>query len=477
MVGLQNFRVDSFVSGLAIKAPVLVATDAPVTLSAEQTVNSRVLVSGDRVLVKDQADPIENGIYNVETSAWQRTGDMDGERDLVGGTVVPAYRVSDGLFVYWIVGGTGLSLSPGTDALTFTTFFDPSVAGATVPPSTIETSVLIANNAGTWVEESDLLIDSNGNLITTGNIEVSDGVDSVRIDVAGAIATISGQNALTHIVITPNVRFSSKIYQLEDATADADQVGYGQWWVRASDEAPMFTDESGVDHQLNVSPSFAAPLVLLDDEQIEFGTDTDLTIEWTAAGLPSGQEGLHIQLLGAGSFIAFEDAPQLRFYNAVNDAYISLENIGTTTNNEWAWQSSGAGVSIINYEVGGWNWNDNSLIRPVLDDYSIQHASAGSVSNVLVIDFEGGNSRALTMTENITTVTLSNPPASGLLGQVEIEITQDGGSAYTITWPGSVLWPGGTAPVISTLSSVTLVHLRTRDGGTTYLGTFLENFS
>jgi hypothetical protein len=57
----QNFRAASFVEGLAIKAPVLVATDGPITLSAEQTVNSRALLVGDRVLVKDQADPIENG--------------------------------------------------------------------------------------------------------------------------------------------------------------------------------------------------------------------------------------------------------------------------------------------------------------------------------------------------------------------------------------------------------------------------------
>ena len=74
MTALKNFRVDSFVSGLAIKAPVLVASSAALTLSGEQTVNSRVLVVGDRVLVKDQVDPIENGIYNVETSAWQRAG-------------------------------------------------------------------------------------------------------------------------------------------------------------------------------------------------------------------------------------------------------------------------------------------------------------------------------------------------------------------------------------------------------------------
>ena len=130
----QNFRAASFVEGLAIKAPVLVATDGPITLSAEQTVNSRALLVGDRVLVKDQADPIENGVYVVQTSAWTRAGDMDGDRDIVGGTLVPAYRVSDGLFPHYIIGGNGASLSPGTDALNFNLFYDPAM-GTTIPAS------------------------------------------------------------------------------------------------------------------------------------------------------------------------------------------------------------------------------------------------------------------------------------------------------------------------------------------------------
>ena len=92
MTAGQNFRVDSFVAGLAIKAPCIVASNANLTLSAEQTVNSVAVVAGDRVLVKDQTDPIENGIYNVESSAWQRAGDFDGNRDVVNGTLVTVLR-------------------------------------------------------------------------------------------------------------------------------------------------------------------------------------------------------------------------------------------------------------------------------------------------------------------------------------------------------------------------------------------------
>jgi len=47
----------------AVKYPVLVATNAAITLSGTQTVNSTAVIAGNRVLVKDQTDTSENGIY------------------------------------------------------------------------------------------------------------------------------------------------------------------------------------------------------------------------------------------------------------------------------------------------------------------------------------------------------------------------------------------------------------------------------
>jgi hypothetical protein len=74
--------------GIAIKAPCKVVTNANLTLSGEQTVNSVAVVAGDRVLVKDQDTASENGIYEVSTSGWTRTLDFDGARDVRKGTLV-----------------------------------------------------------------------------------------------------------------------------------------------------------------------------------------------------------------------------------------------------------------------------------------------------------------------------------------------------------------------------------------------------
>ena len=72
----------------SVKAPVVVASNAALTLSGEQTVNAVAVVTGDRVLVKDQADATTNGIYVVSTTAWARAPDWDSSDDVVNGVLV-----------------------------------------------------------------------------------------------------------------------------------------------------------------------------------------------------------------------------------------------------------------------------------------------------------------------------------------------------------------------------------------------------
>ncbi len=64
-----------------------------------------------------------------------------------------------------------------------------------------------------------------------------------------------------------------------------------------------------------------------------------------------------------------------------------------------------------------------------------------------------------------TTLTFSNPPASGLAIGFTVEINGDGSA---ITWPSSVKWPEGVAPTAA--SSKELYAFVTTDGGTSYYG-------
>jgi hypothetical protein len=64
------------------------ATTGNITLSGTQTVDGIALVANDRVLVRAQTDPTENGIYIVAAGAWARSFDADSASELRGATVV-----------------------------------------------------------------------------------------------------------------------------------------------------------------------------------------------------------------------------------------------------------------------------------------------------------------------------------------------------------------------------------------------------
>jgi hypothetical protein len=74
--------------GLAMKAPVRVATTDAITLSGLQTIDGETTAEDDRVLVKNQADPVDNGIYVASSGNWARALDFDGRRDIVRGTII-----------------------------------------------------------------------------------------------------------------------------------------------------------------------------------------------------------------------------------------------------------------------------------------------------------------------------------------------------------------------------------------------------
>ena len=73
--------VDLAVQGLDLKGSVKVATTENITLSGAQTIDGVSVVAGDRVLVKDQTDPTNNGIYVADAGAWSRAADADGNPD------------------------------------------------------------------------------------------------------------------------------------------------------------------------------------------------------------------------------------------------------------------------------------------------------------------------------------------------------------------------------------------------------------
>lgn len=74
--------VDIFVNGLHWTTPVKAATTVNVTLSGLQVIDGVSLTTNDRVLVKDQTVPAENGVYLVSSSAWSRASDYNAANEI-----------------------------------------------------------------------------------------------------------------------------------------------------------------------------------------------------------------------------------------------------------------------------------------------------------------------------------------------------------------------------------------------------------
>jgi hypothetical protein len=111
-------RKNGLIGELGIKKPVRAATTANIALEGLQTIDGVVVVSDDRVLVKNQTDSTKNGIYDVSTGSWNRSLDFDGNNDVTDGTLV---LIRTGLTLsnqIWRVSATN-PITIGTSAISF----------------------------------------------------------------------------------------------------------------------------------------------------------------------------------------------------------------------------------------------------------------------------------------------------------------------------------------------------------------------
>jgi len=226
-------RLAGVQTGLAVKAPVKVATTSNITLSGEQTIDSTSVVAGDRVLVREQTDATENGIYVVSTSAWTRAADFDGNRDVANGTLVVVPRSSGQDYFYQTDATDPVVI--GTSEITFTLANDPNItyditdaeiaAGVTPDasskppgyttryPNGLADALLQADESGGATE----IIFAASETISTGLTAAVDYLDVTAID--GAILTYSG----TGVAVTLGNASEDTYYNLWDVPIKRDE--------------------------------------------------------------------------------------------------------------------------------------------------------------------------------------------------------------------------------------------------------------
>lgn len=81
-------RVGNVPEGLAFKAPCVAATTGNITLSGLQTIDGVGVLANQRVLVWQQTDPKQNGIYQASSGPWTRPHDASGNEAWTAGSQV-----------------------------------------------------------------------------------------------------------------------------------------------------------------------------------------------------------------------------------------------------------------------------------------------------------------------------------------------------------------------------------------------------
>ena len=160
MTSTTTSRLQGVVASLGIKAPVRTVTSDNITLSGTQTVNAVSVVTDDRVLVKDQTDGTENGIYNVSTGLWIRAPDFNGVLDAVPGVMV-AISEGSGAGLLYRLSTTG-DIVVGTTSLSFALMGELSTSafGQTLVQAIDAAAALVLLNLGSEVQAWDATLDT-----------------------------------------------------------------------------------------------------------------------------------------------------------------------------------------------------------------------------------------------------------------------------------------------------------------------------
>ena len=206
--------VDSTINGLDVKESVHLATTAAGTLASSfangETIDGVALATGDRILIKDQADASENGVYTVNASgAPTRAADFDADSEVTAGAF---FFVEEGT----TNGNNGFTLTTNDDItvgstdLTFTQFSGSGQITAGTGMTKSGNTLNVVGGDGIVANANDLAIDLATNTalaFDSGKLDVTIDLSDTTNDVTGTLAVGSGgtgQTSLDDIVAGSN---------------------------------------------------------------------------------------------------------------------------------------------------------------------------------------------------------------------------------------------------------------------------------
>lgn len=305
--------VDNLAQGLQWKDSVKVATVSNITLSGTQTIDNIAVSADDRVLVRDQTNKEDNGIYLVKSGSWERAKDMDAGDEFAGAAVF--VQQGDTYADCGFVCTNDGSVTVGTTEIAFVQF-----TGA---------GQLSAGNAlqitGSTI---DVLYDGTSIGLTGGNLAIQTG--GVSNDML-ANSTISG------------VALGGSLYSLSASAAGAITM------TSYDGSATVANVAVNVD---NVGIQIASNALQLVDGGV---TNTKLQYS-TISGVALGSD---LASLSNGNGIA------VLSYNGGSSATVQIQLDGSTL------ALSGSGVKVASGGIGATELASNAVTNAKIENSSI----------------------------------------------------------------------------------------------------------
>lgn len=185
-----NVEIDtsSYGSGVLTRNPVRVATIISGTLSVDyaagQTIDGIVLKLNDRILIKDQTNNIENGIYYITAGTPIRSPDFDIGSKVGGVIIIVKEGLSNADTIWTCTNDTG-SDTVDTDPLSFikTSGGNGDVAGP--GSSTNNAIVRFDGTTGKIIQNSGILIDDTNNITGAINVDINGYIEFKDISAPG----------------------------------------------------------------------------------------------------------------------------------------------------------------------------------------------------------------------------------------------------------------------------------------------------
>jgi len=224
----NKLYVDTVAQGLSPKAAVKCATLSNITLLGLQTIDGYTTLAGNRVLVKNQTNTPDNGIYIASSGAWTRAVDMDVWAEVPGAyTVVLNGSQADTGWVCtssdagtigttpitWVqfsgsatyFAGTGLTLASNTFSITNTGVSASTYGSASaVPVIAVNAQGQITSATTTSIAISNTQVSGLGTMSTqnANNVAITGG------SINGTTIGGSSAAAITGTTITATSSFS-----------------------------------------------------------------------------------------------------------------------------------------------------------------------------------------------------------------------------------------------------------------------------